>query len=293
MSKTASLVRVLGVYLIAFGVFAAWFAWGPATGRLWLDGLIADLLATAVVFVASRVHHNSSFYDPYWSVLPPLLAIAWWVESDAPADDARAWLVLLVIWVWAIRLTGNWIHTFPGVHHEDWRYPMLREKAGRFEFVVDLMAIHVIPTLQVFAGMLPVYVVLTERDRGLGWLDTAALVVGLGAVALELVADVQLHRFAATKQPGQVMDRGLWSWSRHPNYFGEFSFWLALGLFGLAAAPGTWWWIFVGALLMLAMFQGASIPMMEQRSLERRPSYQGVIDRVARFVPRPPRRRSA
>ena len=290
MSKTASLLRVLVAYLIAFGVFAAWFAWGPQTGRLWLDGLIADLLATVVVFAASRMHHNSSFYDPYWSVLPPLLAIAWWMKLDAPIDDVRAWLVLLVIVVWAVRLTGNWIYTWPGMHHEDWRYPMLKEKAGKFEFVVDLMAIHVIPTFQVFAGMLPVYVVLSRHDRPVGWLDVVALGVGIGAVALELVADVQLHRFARTKQPGEVMDRGLWSWSRHPNYFGEVSFWLALGLFGLAAAPSAWWWIFVGTLLMLAMFLGASIPMMEQRSLERRPAYQDVIARVPRFVPRPPRK---
>jgi len=290
MSKTASLVRVLVAYLVAFGVFAAWLAWGPDTGRLWLDGLIADLLATVVVFAASRMHHNSSFYDPYWSVLPPLLAVAWWIGLDTPVDDARAWLVLLVIVVWAVRLTGNWIYTWPGVHHEDWRYPMLKEKAGRSEFVVDLMAIHVIPTFVVFAGMLPVYVVLTHRDREVGWLDVVALAVGIAAVALELVADTQLHRFAATKQPGEVMDRGLWSWSRHPNYFGEVSFWLALGIFGLAAAPGAWWWIFTGTVLMLAMFLGASIPMMEKRSLERRPAYQDHIDRVSVFVPRPPRK---
>ena len=292
MSRVDALVRVLLVYVIAFGVFGAWFAWGPETGRLWLDGLIADLLATVVVFVGSRLHHNSSFYDPYWSVLPPLLAIAWWAKSDVPIDDVRAWLVLTVIGVWAVRLTGNWIYTFPNLNHEDWRYPLLREKAGRWEFAVDLMAIHVIPTFQVFAGMLPVYVVLTYGDRAVGWLDAVALLVGLGAVVIEFVADVQMHRFAATKQPGQVMDRGVWSWSRHPNYFGEISFWLALALFGLAAAPATWWWIFIGTLLMIAMFLGASIPMMEQRSLERRPSYQAVIDRVPRLVPRPPRSRS-
>jgi steroid 5-alpha reductase family enzyme len=290
VSKTASLVRVLVVYVLAFGLFAAWFAWGPQTGQLWLDGLIADVLATLVVFAASRLHHNSSFYDPYWSVLPPLLAIAWWIGSGAPVDDIRAWLVFLLIMVWAIRLTGNWIYTWPGVHHEDWRYPMLKEKAGRFEFVVDLMGIHVIPTLQVFAGMLPVYLVVTHRDRAIASLDVVALVVGISAVALEFVADLQMHRFAAAKQPGQVMDRGLWAWSRHPNYVGEVSFWLALGIFGLAAAPGAWWWAFVGTVLMLAMFLGASIPMMEKRSLERRPAYQDVVDRVALFFPRPPRK---
>ena len=70
------------------------------------------------------------------------------------------------------------------------------------------------------------------------------------------------------------MDRGLWSWSRHPNYFGEFSFWFAMALFGVAAAPADAWWLFVGAVIMLALFLFASIPMMEERSVARRPEYQ-------------------
>ena len=120
-----------------------------------------------------------------------------------------------------------------------------------------------------------------------------AFVVGVGAVGLELAADTQMHRFVRERQPGQVMDRGLWSWSRHPNYFVEQAFWVSLALFGVAAAPGESWWLFVGALAMLAMFLGASIPMMEERSLERRPQYQDVVDRVPMLVPRPPRRRPA
>ena len=151
----------------------------------------------------------------------------------------------------------------------------------------SLVAIHLIPTLQVFLGMVPVYVAVTTPGGGLAWLTVIAFVVGMAAVTLEGVADVQMHRFVASARPGEVMDRGLWSWSRHPNYFGEFGFWLALALFGLAAAPQAWW-LFAGAAAMLAMFLGASIPMMETRSLQRRPGYQAVIDRVSRFVPRPP-----
>lgn len=289
MSKTESITRVFISYAFAFGAGAAWFAWGPETRWLWLDGLIADLIATLVVFAASRLHKNSSFYDAYWSVLPPLLMLAWWIESGTPADDARCWLVMGVILFWSVRLTGNWIYAFPGLHHEDWRYPMLREKAGRAEALVDLFGIHIFPTLQVFLAMLPVYVVVTRTDEPVGWLDIVALVVGIGAVILAFAADLQMYRFAAVREPGQAMDRGLWAWSRHPNYFGEFSFWFSLALFGLAADPGTWWWIFAGAAGIYAMFEGASIPMMEKRSLERRPAYQSVIDRVPRFVPRPPR----
>ncbi|MFB7719119.1 MULTISPECIES: DUF1295 domain-containing protein [unclassified Nocardia] len=288
MNKTGSIVRVGVAYVLAFGAGGAWLAWGPETASLLLDGLIADVIATLVVFAASRVHKNSSFYDAYWSVLPPLLMIAWWVKLDS--GGARAWLVLGVIVFWAVRLTGNWVYAFPGLHHEDWRYPMIRARAGKAEALADLVGIHLFPTLQVFAGMLPVYAVLTHTDRGIGWLDIVAAVVGIGAVVLEFTADLQMYRFVAHRRPGQAMDQGLWSWSRHPNYFGEFAFWLSLGLFGLAAAPHAWWWVLLGAVGMYAMFQGASIPMMEQRSLERRPEYQRVIDRVPRFVPRPPRK---
>lgn len=293
MTKSASLVRVTVAYMAAFAVAAAWLAWGPESDWLWLDTLIADVLATIVIFCFSRVHHNSSFYDAYWSVVPPAIAIFWWASSDVPAADVRAWLVVSVIVLWAIRLTGNWVYGWPGLHHEDWRYPMLRDRAGRYELIVDFFAIHLFPTLQVFLGTVPVYVVLTAHGRDVGWLDILATLIGIGAIALEFVADLQLHRFVKERQPGQVMDRGLWSWSRHPNYFGEITFWVSLALFGVAAQPHDAWWLFAGSVAMLAMFLGASIPMMEERSIERRPSYQDVVDRVSMLVPRPPRERAA
>ncbi len=287
-SKAASLLRVLLAYVLAIGVGAAWLYLGPDTAYLWLDGLIADVLATLVIFAFSRIHRNSSFYDAYWSVLPPLLAAYWWSES-AP-NDLRALLVTLVITAWAVRLTANWALLFPGLHHEDWRYPMLREgRSGATEVAVDLVAIHLVPTLQVLLGMVPVYVAVTVAGRDVGWLDWLALLVGLGAVLLELVADRQMQRFTRHRAPGAVMDRGLWGWSRHPNYLGEITFWFSLGLFGLAAAPSDWWFVFVGAIAMLLLFLLASIPMMEKRSLERRPTYQDVIDRVPMLLPRPPR----
>lgn len=287
-SKGTSLAIVTIAYVVAVAVGLAWLVWGPTTDRLWLDTLIADLLATLVIFAFSRAYRNSSFYDAYWSVIPPLLLLYWWWESAPYIDALRCALVTVVVMLWAIRLTGNWIRGFPGLHHEDWRYPMFRERAGRFEFVADLVAIHVIPTLQVFLGMVPVYVAVTRPNTGLVWLAWIATAIGVAAVVLEYVADQQMYDFAKTRTPGEAMARGLWGWSRHPNYFGEFSFWLSLGLFGVATSPADWWWLLAGAALMLALFLGASIPMMEERSLARRPEYQHVIDRVSKFVPWPP-----
>ena len=103
---------------MAIGGAAVWLVWGPSTGRLWLDTLIADVIATLVVFGFSRIYRNSSFYDAYWSVIPPLLLFYWWwVTPDA--DVLRCTLVAVVVMLWAIRLTGNWVRSFPGLHHED------------------------------------------------------------------------------------------------------------------------------------------------------------------------------
>jgi steroid 5-alpha reductase family enzyme len=290
MTKSKSLWLVTAAYVIAIGAGAGWLYYGPSTGRLWLDTFIADVLGTLVIFVFSRVYRNSSFYDAYWSVIPPLLLVYWWSRSGQDVDQVRCRLLAAVVVLWAIRLTANWVYGFPGLHHEDWRYPMFKERAGRWEFVADLTAIHLIPTAQVFLCMVPAYVAVTRPGDTVAWLMWLAVVIGLAAVALELVADVQMHRFVRERTAGAAMDRGLWSWSRHPNYFGEFSFWFAVALFGISAAPSGWWWLIIGAVLIVAMFLGASIPMMEERSLERRPQYRDVIERVPRFVPRPPRR---
>ena len=128
-----------------------------------------------MIFVFSRVYRNSSFYDAYWSVIPPLLLFYWWSQAGPGVDQLRCWLVAIVVVLWAVRLTANWVYAFPGLHHEDWRYPMFKERAGRFEFGADLVAIHLIPTCQVFLGMVPVYVAVTRPGAGLG-------VAGVGGV---------------------------------------------------------------------------------------------------------------
>lgn len=85
------------------------------------------------------------------------------------------------------------------------------------------------------------------------------------------------------------MQRGLWAWSRHPNYFGELLFWFSLLFFGLSVHPSGFWWLAIGAIAMTLMFLLASIPMMEKRSLERRPEYQRIIDSTSMLIPLPPK----
>jgi steroid 5-alpha reductase family enzyme len=256
-----------------------------------LDVFVADVVATVVIFIFSRRFANSSFYDPYWSVIPPLLAVYWFcTKHAADANVTRAMLVTGLVWLWGIRLTANWATYWGGLKHEDWRYPIVRARAGRFAFLADFFGIHFYPTVQVFLACLPIYAVMTHGHVPLGWLDALAVVVTLGAIAIETIADLQLHAFIKTRKPGTFINSGLWGWSRHPNYFGEISFWWGLMLFGLAAAPGQWWWIVPGALTMTGMFLFASLPFMDNRSLERRPAYAEYMKKVSGLVPLPPKR---
>jgi steroid 5-alpha reductase family enzyme len=289
-SKSSALGLITVAYILCIAAAAAVLWWGGLP-QPW-DAFAADVAATVVIFAFSRKYRNSSFYDAYWSVIPPLLAVYWyWANPQAGIDATRAALVIGLVWLWAIRLTANWATFWEGLHHEDWRYPLVRARAGKHEFAADFMGIHFFPTVQVFLGCLPIYAVLTRGQQPLGWLDALAFVVTLGAIIIETVADLQLHAFIAKKKtPGSFITTGLWAWSRHPNYFGELSFWWGLMLFGLAAAPDQWWWIMPGALAMTAMFVFASIPFMDNRSKERRPAYAEHMRKVSALVPLPPKR---
>jgi steroid 5-alpha reductase family enzyme len=247
----------------------------------------AYLVSALVVYAWSLALDNGSVFDPWWSVLPPFAAIwfAYGAHDGVPA--LRTTLVLLVVWVWAVRLTTNWARGWPGLAHEDWRYLDLYERGPKP--LVMLGAVHLFPAFVVFLGCLPFVPALLVGTRDVGVLDWLALVVGLSGSAIELVADEQMRAFARTKRPGDVMDRGLWTWSRHPNYFGEIVFWWSLWLFGLAADPG-WWWTVVGPIAIVVLFLGASIPMLDDRSRARRPAFGPYAERTRALVPLPRRR---
>jgi len=187
-----------------------------------------------------------------------------------------------------VRLTWNWARGWTGLGHEDWRYVDFRRKSGRAYWAVSFAGIHLFPTLQVFAACLPIYPALVS-PRPLGWLDAVAALVTLMGIAFELVADNQLRRFVrAQPSRDQILDTGIWAWSRHPNYFGEISFWWGVWLFAVAGGAG-WWWTALGPLAITLMFVFASLPMIETRMAERRAGWAEHVRRVPLLVPRPPR----
>ena len=133
--KSAALARVFAAYVVALyagGVTLYWAGSGSLSAIF-----IADLIATAVIFLFSRHFRNSSFYDAYWSVIPPFIALYWLVTGSAATPPLREMLVLGLILYWSTRLTLNWAIHWEGLQHEDWRYAMLRERSPKMALLTD------------------------------------------------------------------------------------------------------------------------------------------------------------
>jgi steroid 5-alpha reductase family enzyme len=250
----------------------------------------ADLAATIAIFISSVIVRNSSMYDPYWSVAPVPIALYWLLQPSSNGfANPRHVLIFVLLCLWAIRLTANWASQWRGLGHEDWRYRDIKQQTGRFYWPVSFLGIHLMPTILVFGGCLALWPTLSDRNAHLSWLDVVAALVALTAIVIEATADWQLRRFRhrLSAKPGATpaMPGGLWSVSRHPNYLGEVLFWWGLYLFVPLAYP-DFRLVIIGPLVILGLFLGVSIPLMERHLIAGHPEYAEYQRRVVSpFVP--------
>ncbi|MBQ7551701.1 MAG: DUF1295 domain-containing protein [Bacteroidales bacterium] len=228
----------------------------------------ADVLATVVVWLFGLLYDNVSVYDPYWSVFPPVAFLLW-------AFYTHTWsvpviLILVASWYWGIRLTRNWVITFHGIAHEDWRYTYYRKSQSPLIFhLINFFGLNMMPTLVVFAAMLP-GLMLYETSDPANIITWMGFVLCLSSATIQLVADKQIHDFRAVHL-GQYCNRGLWKHGRHPNYFGEIQFWW--GIWAMYASLNGMNWLILAPIAMTALFLGISIPLMEKRQLQNKPGY--------------------
>ena len=267
-NKTVSIVIIGIIYLIA--TLLGYFVFrGLNKGVHELVALfVADVVATVVVWGFGLYYRNVSVYDPYWSVAPPVMFTLWAYYKSA--FSLPVVLLLIAIWYWGIRLTGNWAYTFKGLAHEDWRYTRYRETQSPFIFqVINFFGLNMMPTVLVFATMLLGFGLFesTEAANMLTWIGFA---ICISAATLQLVADTQIHRFRE-EHPGQYCNVGFWEHGRHPNYLGEISMWW--GVWTMYASVYGLDWLILAPMTMTALFLFISIPMMERRQLQNKPGY--------------------
>ena len=257
--------------------------------------LIAGLAVTAawnaVVFFGlwrlSLRLRNASIVDVYWGPgFAAIAAIAW---AASPGPGRRGALLLAMTALWGLRLGAylGWRNRGKG---EDPRYAAMRRHHGERFGRVSGYSVFALQALLMWIVSLPVQAaLLAPGAAALGALDV--LGVGLWAAGLffEAVGDWQLARFKAEPaNRGRVMDRGLWRYTRHPNYFGDCCIWWAFFLF---AAAGGGWWSFVGPLLMsFLLLRVSGVALLEKDIGQRRPGYRDYVLRTNAFFPGPPKR---
>ena len=256
-NRTLSFIIIALTYLLATAIGVAVYLLLPFS--VWLNVLIADVSATVFTFIISGIFSNASVYDPYWSVQPIVITVAFGIGYGLTLAGA---LILAVICAWGVRLTANWAYTFRGLNCQDWRYTMLKEKTGKWYPFVNFFGIHLVPTLIVYACTMPAVMVITLAPTFNEWM-IFGLLLTVVAFTGQAVADVQMHKFRKEGRGGFIRV-GLWKYSRHPNYLGEILTWWGVAIASVCVLP-TAWYLCIGALLNTFLFLGISIPMADKR----------------------------
>ena len=252
--------------------------------QIWLFALPVLLAMALAAWAVATVRRNAGLVDIVWSLF--FLAAAL-VYAGAGGEGERVWLTLALVTAWSLRLAvylalRNW--SAP----EDHRYRAIR---ARNEPGFAWKSLYLVFGLQALLAWLisaPLAGGIASAAP-LGMLDALGAALALFGIVFEATGDAQLARFKADPaSAGKVMDRGLWRYTRHPNYFGEFC--VAWGFWLLGVAGGAWWTLFAPLLMSLLLLRVSGVALLEKDIAERRPAYRDYVARTNAFFPGPPRR---
>ncbi|MFL6699446.1 MAG: DUF1295 domain-containing protein [Vitreoscilla sp.] len=254
-----------------------------------LCGLALIAVLGLGTWIASVVRHDASLVDRMWSLMiaGPALVYAGQTSWTSP----RAIAVQVLVLAWGLRLSAyitwrNW------GHGEDRRYQAIRQRNQPHFALKSLVLVFALQMVLAWIVSAPTLAALAG-DRRFGALDAAGLVVALVGFLFEAIGDAQMAAFKReVANRGRVMDRGLWRYTRHPNYFGEACFWWGIWLIALAAGGlGAAWTVLSPLLMTVLLLKVSGVAMLEKDIGERRPAYREYIARTNAFIPGPPRRK--
>ena len=265
--------------------------------RVAFSGLALIAALAVLTWLASVVRRDVSLVDRTWSVFIAGAAIVYALLLPAPGERGL-WMLLLVV-AWAARLAlfitrRNW------GHGEDRRYQQIRARNQPNFAFKSLYLVFALQAMLAWIVSAPFFAAMTgsvsndlTMAKPIGWLDAAGIAVAAFGIVFETIADAQMAIFK--KDPankGQVMDRGVWRTTRHPNYFGETCVWWGFWLMALGGAGWGGAWSVVSPLLMTVLLLKVSgVSLLEKDIGERRPAYRDYISRTNAFVPGWPRRK--
>ena len=254
------------------------------------EALLTAAVTIAVVMVAtwivSVVIKNASIVDIMWGL--GFVAVAWVLWWRIDGDGGRQLLLAVMVGAWGLRLGGYLAKRNLG-HGEDWRYVLMRKKHGAKFPLVSLVTVFGLQGALMWMVSLPVQFGNGDATPPLGPLAVFGIIIWAVGLGFEVVGDAQLARFKADPaNAGQVMDKGLWRYTRHPNYFGDALLWWGIGIVGAETGSGV-----IGlvgpAVMTLLLTRVSGVPMLEHSMAKRRPGYAEYVKRTSAFIPRPPR----
>jgi steroid 5-alpha reductase family enzyme len=246
----------------------------------WLAGLPVMLALALVAWVIATARRNVGLVDIFWSIFFVGGAAAY--AGTTGTIGARALLVMGLVAGWALRLAAylavrNWSA------EEDHRYRAIRERNEPGFRWKSLYLVFGLQALLAWVISAPLAASIASAAP-IGALDVLGALLAAGGIGFEACADAQLARFKAqAANAGGVMDRGLWHYSRHPNYFGEFCVWW--GLYAIALSAGGWWTLFSPLLVTVLLLRVSGVTLLERDIGERRPAYRDYAARTNAFFP--------
>jgi steroid 5-alpha reductase family enzyme len=255
-----------------------------------LVGMILCLWAVAV-----RIR-DVSFIDAFWGFGMVILALASWLHSDM--HSLRGRILLALVALWGLRLAA---HLFLRWRREgeDRRYQKIiggaMERKGWSWPKTALILVFTMQAPLLFITCLPAQlgIIASVGNNEIGMLAIIGIAIALSGIAFETIGDAQLKAFKANPaNKGKVLDTGLWRYTRHPNYFGDFAAWWGIWLVAADAGPLTALLSIIGPLfLSFTLMKWSGGPMLERAMRKTRPEYADYISRTSAFFPMPPKRK--
>ncbi|MDH4072754.1 MAG: DUF1295 domain-containing protein [Gammaproteobacteria bacterium] len=253
----------------------------------WLTALALLALFGLAGWFVSLVIRDVSIVDSQWSIMFVIAAVTY---QQTTATGPRAALVLLLVTTWAIRLAGyiTWRNRGQG---EDYRYQEIRRRNAPHFAMKSLIIVFGLQAMLAWLISLPLLAAITG-SRPIGILDIAGVSLWIVGFVFEALGDLQLARFRADPaNRGKVLNRGLWSLTRHPNYFGDFCVWW--GFYLLALSAGGWWSIVSPLIMSFLLLRVSGVAMLEKDIGDRRPDYADYVANTNAFFPGLQKRKAA
>lgn len=260
----------------------------PLTGLL-LSSLLVVLATMTALWLLSLARRDASIVDPFWGTGFVLVTCFALLSTPSAQSSNRAWLLAGLTTVWGLRLSLYLLWRNHD-HGEDRRYRAMREHHGARFWWVSFLTVFLLQGVILWIVSLPIQAVMVNAEsKPLGWLDFVGAALWSVGLFFEAVGDFQMARFQADPaNAGRIMDRGLWRFTRHPNYFGDFCVWWGLSL--IAANGGVAWTLFSPLLMSFLLLKVSGVTLLEKTITSRRPEYVEYQQRTNAFFPGPPRK---